>query len=179
MDDCHSWGFIQTGVWLSGSVWAHVSLYCHVHWVQLLWPCSFNLQEKRRPGPKSILKRWCPMHERKWQPWRMPILCACRYVTTWAWTYKERGAAQCLWCLSLLQCQGSSICSCLSSASLSPFTKASRAVFPFLTSCSWSHTVILMAFMLCYYCYVREVIATAVRVEPLSPAFSCTGFRSF
>lgn len=102
-----------------------------------------------------------------------------RYVTTWAWTYKERGAAQCLWCLSLLQCQGSSICSCLSSASLSPFTKASRAVFPFLSSCSWSHTVILMAFLLCYYCYVREVIATAVRVEPLSPAFSCTGFLSF
>lgn len=76
MDDCHSWGFIQTWVWFSNLVWACMSLYCHVHWVQFLFPCSINLQERWRPGVKSILKRWCPVHKRNWQPWRMPILCA-------------------------------------------------------------------------------------------------------
>lgn len=78
MDDCHSWGFIQTWVRFSGLVWACMSLYCHVHWVEILFPCSFNLQERWRPGLKGILKRWCPVHKRNWQPWMMAISYACK-----------------------------------------------------------------------------------------------------
>lgn len=181
MDDCHSWGFIQTGVWLSGLVWAYLSLYCHVHWVQLLLPCSFNLQEKGRPGPKSILKRWCPVQEKVAALKDANLVCM---QDTWKLEPEH---------IKKVVLHSAFGASTFYSAKGLPFAAAFPVQLCHLSpkllgqhfpSCPHALSLILLfswpcTSTLCCYCYVREVIATAVRVKPLSLAFSCTVFCSF
>lgn len=95
MDDCHSWGFIQTWVWFSGLVRAFMSLYCHVHWTQLWFPCSFNLQERWRPGLKEYFEKVQCTREIG-SPEGCWSCVHTRYVKTWAWTYSWRK-----WCCTV------------------------------------------------------------------------------
>lgn len=151
--------------------------------VQLLFPCSINLQEKWKSHLKSILKRWCPVHKRTWQPWRMPILCAYKiwqdsslnlfikevvlhraFCASAFYSTKDLPFAA-AFPLQLCHLSPKLLGQCLPSCP--------HALGPILLF-SWPCTSIL-----CYCSYVTEVTDTAVGVQPFHQPFLARFFCSF
>lgn len=161
-----------------------MSLYCHVHWTQFWFPCSFNLKEWWRPGLKSILKRSSAQEKLAALKDADLVYIPDMWRLEPELTHEGNGAAQCLWCLILLQ---GSLAKDLPFAAASPFQLchlSAKLLGQCLISCPHTLGHILLfswpcTSMLCCYGYVREAIDTVVRVKPFHQLFLALFFAVF